>query len=274
MISYSTRKFAIAAVFLSLAGCSLMPKFGAHAPPPAPPEPAKPVRSIAIVNIAEPQSEQILNVGTALGPSNDTTLSQPRVENSNTYTQMLAARKTMFAPELANVLGNALTASGYRVTYLPDQKTFITADGKSEDLSQIHTDADAVLVIRFTGAGYVSSPLERSYQPWITLSARLIRRSNRQDIYFKTFSGGYQMTTESSVSLPSSSRYRYLYFSDLTKAIDESIQGLRESVRDIAEYLGNDLFQGAHAEPLPAPVPDPRTTGPVPAAPAADPKLK
>jgi hypothetical protein len=270
MISFNFRKFALVTVALCLAGCSYIPTFGLHASPSAPPAPPKPVRSIAIVNIAEPQSEQILNVGTALGPSSDTTLSQPRIENSTTYSQMLAARNVLFVPDLVKTVSATLTDAGYRVVYLPDQRAFITPDGKSEDFTQVHTDADAILVIRFTGAGYVSSPLERSYQPWITLSARLLRSSNKEEIYFKTFSGGYQMTAESSVSLPSSSRYRYLYFHDLTASVDQSVQGLKDSVNDIASYLGKDLFNGAPAEPLPLPP----QAAPVPPAPENDPKLK
>jgi hypothetical protein len=274
MISFSFRKIALATAALCLAGCSYLPKLGLHDSTPPPPPPSKPIRSIAIVGIAEPQSEQILNVGTALGPSTDTTLSQPRIENSTIYTQMLAARKTLFVPDLVKTVSSALTEAGYHMIYMPEQRAFITPDGKSEDFSQVHTDADAILVIRFTGAGYVSSPLERSYQPWITMSARLLRNSNKQEVYFKTFSGGYQMTAESSVSLPSSSRYRYLYFHDLTESIDQSILGLKESVHDIAAYLGNDLFQGARAEPLPEPIPDPKAAGQTPAVPANDPKVK
>lgn len=271
MISFSIKRIKWVAIALCLAGCSYLPKIGVLTPAPPPPEPPKPVRSIAIVNIAEPQSEQILNVGTALGSSSDTTLTQPRIENSTAYTQMLAARKVLFVPDLVGTLSASLKDAGYAVSYLPDQRAFITADGKSDDLTQVHTDADAILVIRFTGAGYVSSPLERSYQPWVTVSARLLRNSNKRELYFKTFSGGYQMTADSGVSLPSSSRYRYLYFHDLTTSIDQSIQGLRESVNDIATYLGRDLFQGARAEPLPVPPPAP---GAAPNPPANEPKTK
>ena len=271
-MSFSFKPLMVGTIGLCLAGCSFMPKFSSAPPPPAPPP--QPVRSIAIISVAEPQAEQILNVGSALGSSTNTTLTQPRIDNSNTYTQMLAARKTLFAPDVVKTLSAALTASGYRVVYLPEQKSFITADGKSEELSQIHTDADAILVLRFTGAGYVSSPQERSYQPWITMSARLVRYSTKEDLYFKSFNGGYQMTAESTVALPSSSRYRYLYFQDLTKAIDESIQGLKDSAQDIAVYLAGDLFQGARAEPLPAPVIDPNAAVQTPAAPVTDPKTK
>lgn len=269
MISPNLRVLLLGAVGACLAGCSLMPKFGSHeASPPPPPVISKPIRSIAIVSINEPQSEQILTVGSALGVR-DTTLNQPRTEYSTTYTKLLAERKALFAPDLVKTLTDTLTASGYQVTYLPTQKTFITPDGKSEDLSQIKTDADAILVIRFTGAGYVSSALELSYQPWVTLNAHLIRNSNKQDVYLKSFSGGYEMIADS-VSLPSSSKYRYPYFRDLTTAIDESIRGLKDSIHDIAVYLGNDLFQGAKADPLPTPPVKP--AAPKDGAAAADPK--
>lgn len=277
MISPKFRTLMLFAVGACLAGCSMVPKFGLGKPSaPPPPVALKPIQSIAIVNVSEPQSEQILTVGSALGPSSNTTLSQPRIDHSNTYTQLLAARKTLFAPDLVKTLTDTLTAAGYKVTYLPAQKPFISADGKSEDLTQVQTDADAILVLRFTGAGYVSSPLELSYQPWVTLSARLIRTSNKQDVYLKTFSGGYQMIAES-VSLPSSSKYRYPYFRDLTAAIDESIRGLKESVNDIAVYLGNDLFQGARATPPPAPPANPAAAVAAepqnaPPSPVADPK--
>lgn len=267
MVLFKFKTFALATVGLCLAGCSLMPKFGSHeAAPSPPPPPPKPVRSIAILSVSEPQSEQILNVGTALGASSDTTLTQPHIENSSTYTQMVTARNTLFGPDVAKTIATALTADGYAVTYLPDQRSFVTADGKSEELSQVHASAEAILVIRFTGAGYVSSPVELSYQPWITASARLIRSSNKEDIYFKTFSGGYPITTQASVNLPSSSKYRYPYFRDLTKSIDESIRGLKDSANDIATYLAGDLFQGARAAPLPAPPASPAPPGAAPAA--------
>lgn len=268
MVLFKFKTFALATVGLCLAGCSMMPKFGSHEPAPPPPPVAKPVRSIAILSVAEPQSEQILNVGSALGASSDTTLTQPHIENSTAYTQMLAARNILFGPDVAKTVAAALAADGYAVTYLPEQRSFITADGKSEELSQLRADADAILVIRFTGAGYVSSPVELSYQPWITVSARLIRSSNREDIYFKTFSGGYPITTQASVNLPSSSKYRYPYFRDLTKSVDESIRGLKDSANDIAVYLAGDLFQGAHAAPKSEP---PASATPPGAAPAANP---
>ncbi|MES2489368.1 MAG: hypothetical protein V4607_06205 [Pseudomonadota bacterium] len=252
---FSLKNFAVTTIALCLMGCSIIPKFGSSkAPPPPPPVVHKPIRSIAIVSVTEPQSEQILTVGTALGASDNTTLTQPRIDNSKTYTQLLAARNTLFGPDVVKTLSKALSASGYSVTYLADQRSFPTADGKTEDLSQIRTDADAILVIRFTGAGYVSSPRELSYQPWITASARLIRAVTKDELYFKTFSGGYQMTADSAVDLPSSSKYRYPYFKDLTASVDESILGLKASANDIAVYLGNDLFQGEPAAPLPAPV--------------------
>ncbi|PTU31565.1 hypothetical protein [Stenotrophobium rhamnosiphilum] len=275
---FSLKNFVVAAIGLSLMGCSIIPKFGSSKPPPPPPPVVhKPVRSIAIVSVAEPQSEQILTVGTALGSSDNTTLTQPRIDNSNTYTQLLAARNTLFGPDVVKTLTTALTASGYRVTYLADQRSFPTPDGKSEDLSQIRTDADAILVIRFTGAGYVSSPRELSYQPWITASARLVRTATKDELYFKTFSGGYQMTTDSAVDLPSSSKYRYLYFKDLTASVDESIRGLKASANDIAVYLGNDLFGGEPAAPLPVPVLPSNVTAPkegaaAPSAPLTDAK--
>lgn len=269
MISFSFRKFALVAVVACLAACSYMPKIGLldSIKPSAPPEPPKPIRSIAILGIAEPQSEQILNVGTALSSGNDTRLTQPSIENSMAYTQKLADRKTVFVPDLVRTLGTALTEDGYAVSYLPDQRAFMTPDGKSEDLTQVHSNADAILIIRFTGAGYVSSPLERSYQPWIALSARMLRNSSKEEIYFKTFSGGYQLTADSAVTLPSSSRYRYLYFHDLMSSVDQSIQGLKDSVNDIAAYLAKDLFGGARAQPLPLPPSPPAT-----AAPANEPK--
>jgi len=252
---FSLKNFVVAAIGLSLMGCSIIPKFGSSKePPPPPPVVHKPVRSIAIVSVAEPQSEQILTVGTALGAGDNATLTQPRIDNSKTYTQLLAARNTLFGPDVVKTLTAALTASGYSVTYLADQRAFPTPDGKTEDLSQIRTDADAILVIRFTGAGYVSSPRELSYQPWITATARLVRTATKDELYFKTFNGGYQMTVDSAADLPSSSKYRYLYFRDLTAAVDESILGLKASAHDIAVYLGNDLFNGEPAAPLPAPV--------------------
>ena len=266
-------------VGLQLAACSVLPHLGLPASTAAP-KPAEPVRSIAILGISEPPSAQILSAGSAFSSGDDATPSQPNPGFSDSYTQLLAARHVQFGPDMFKALADALGADGYRVVDLPEQKAFVTPDGKSEDLSQVRSDADAVLVIRITGAGYITSPQELSYQPWITASARLLRRHGGEELYSRTFSGGFPMS-QSAINLPSSSRYRYPYFRDLMGAADESIAGLKDSAHDIASALAKDLFKGARAEPLPvaadsggktATLPDPGATrqAPADAAPATD----
>src|SRR3546814_9382774 len=72
--------------------------------------------------------------------------------------------------------------------YLPTQRPVVRDDGHI-DLSSIKTDADAILVVRFEGAGYTSSSTT-ALQPWAIVEVELFDTRTRKALYAKTFNGG------------------------------------------------------------------------------------
>jgi hypothetical protein len=127
------------------------------------------------------------------------------------------------------------------VTVAGDQKPKLAADGKSDDYSDVHVDADAILSIWFGVVGYMSSPYSTHYEPWVLVKARLLDAKTKKDIYFKTFCVGYKMKIENVVALPADPKYRYGSFDDLMAHTDDAAAGLVNCEEMVAKQIGSDL---------------------------------
>lgn len=229
------------ALALGLSGCASVPKIELDQ------NETQNIKTIALLNVAEPQSEQVANMGGSaalFGLVGGLIQGATNISHSKSYSKLVADRNIQFSPDIVKTITDQLTASGYQVIYLNDQKPAVGSDGKSDDFSSIHTDADAILAVWFTTIGYVSPPYSVNFQPWVAVRARLLDAKTKRDLYFKTFSGGYEMKVENSIYIPADSRYQYQSFGELTSAFNESVRGLKESACTIADYITKDLSQG------------------------------
>lgn len=233
--------WTVCVLLLGLSGCVTVPKIELNQ------NESKNIKTIALLNVAEPQSEQVINMGggaALFGLVGGIVQGATNSSHSTSYTKLVADQKIHFSPDIVETITNQLTASGFQVVYLNDQKPAVASDGKSDDFSSIRTDADAILVVWFTTVGYVSPPYSTSFQPWVAVRARLLDAKTKRDLYFKTFSGGYEMKAENSIYVPADSKYKYESFSALTMEFEDSINGLKESVCAIAHYISKDFSQG------------------------------
>ncbi|WP_233217479.1 hypothetical protein [Trinickia dabaoshanensis] len=222
-----------------LAGCASLPKTDLNA------DARSKLHSIAILNVAEPKTEPVMNFGgAAAGFGLVGALVQAGVNSSHTstYTTKIATGKVVFAPTVADGVMDRLTADGYQVVKLDGQDAKLSADGKSDDYSGIHTDADAIMNVSISTMGYVSPPESAMFVPWVVVRARILDAKTKQDMYFKTYACGYDIKSNS-VHVDSDATYSYGTFGSLEENFDQSVEGLQSCEKNIVAAIGKDLVR-------------------------------
>ncbi|MBR8461219.1 hypothetical protein KDW07_29190 [Burkholderia dolosa] len=228
--------FACGVLVTLLSGCVTLPNTDLNA------QAREKLRSIAVLEVAEPKRVAVVNLGgAASGFGLVGALAQVAVNTShtNTYTERVTTSKIAFAPDIVDGVTGRLTDNGYQVVKL-NQKTKLAADGKSDDYSDIQTDADAIMNVWFTSFGYISPANQPDYIPWVVIRARMVDAKTKQDLYYKTFACGHDIKANS-VHIDSDFAYTYGSFSDLEKNFDKSVEGIKWCEKSVAEMIGQDL---------------------------------
>jgi hypothetical protein len=235
---------AMAVAFLVLGACATTAPDGAWSPVTA-----SRVRTVALLDIAEPAVDLVLN----RGDSNES--------HSSSYAQALASEQIAFSPLLAEAITRQLDRSNYQVVPLADRRPAVTADG-SVDLSGIQTDADAILVARFIKAGYVSDSTG-DLQPSAIVEIQLFDSRTRRALYSKIFSGGYDTGAAGLIHLATQPRFRFESVEQLTDQLDDSAGGIKDAELAIAGAMGLDFAIGSRPVVSESPVAEAPPTTPV-----------
>ena len=160
--------------------------------------------------------------------------------HSSTYSKKVANGNVLFAPIISDGVMDRLTANGYQVVKLDGQDVKLADDGKSDDYSGIHTDADAIMNVWISTMGYVSPPESVNFVPWVIVRARILDAKTKQDMYFKTYACGYDIKSNS-VHVDSDATYSYGTFGSLEDNFGQSIEGLQSCEKSIVAAIGKDL---------------------------------
>jgi len=231
----SVAGFIVAATVL--AGCTSLPKTDLAT------DNRVKLHSIAMLDVTEPHGESVVNLGGAAGAFGligGLVQGGINANHTSTYTQRVASEKIAFAPVVSDSLTTRLSSNGYQIVPLHDQRAKLTSDGKSDDFSDIKTDADAILAVWITSFGYVSPPESSDFVPHVVVRARLLDSKSRQDMYFKTFACGWDIKANS-VHVEADEKYRYGSFGTLIDQFDQSVAGLKDCEQAVVAAIGQDL---------------------------------
>jgi hypothetical protein len=202
------------------------------------------IKRIAILGIHEPKGVEVVNLGgvaAGFGLVGGLIQGATNADHSKTFVAALRLRKPTLSDEMLRAITLALRDDGFEVTVAADQKPKLAADGKSDDYSDIHVDADAILSVWFGVVGYMSPPRSSQYEPWVMIKARLLDAKTKKDIYYKTFCVGYKMRIENSVALPADPKYQYDSFDELMAHVSDAAAGLVDCEEITAKRIGADL---------------------------------
>lgn len=209
-------------------------------------------RSIALVSVVQPKKISVVNMGGAAGAFGLVGgLVQAGIneDNSNTYTDMAKKNNVSFSEMVTSSLSKQLEAKGYAVILANDVTVPLTVDEKDFDYSSITVKTDAILHVWYTVNGYISPPNSTSYQPWIVINARFIDGKSKAKLYIRTLmtcGWPYKNKDETKVEavVACGEKYRYSSFDDLTNNFQQSVEGLRDCIQQIAAQIAEDITPG------------------------------
>lgn len=229
--------FGVVAASLLFSGCASVPRI----------EPdrsaLKAARSIALLRVHEPRGIDVANLGGAAGAFGIIGGIAQGVNNSNRTEEFVTAlrqRNQSFGPPMTTKLVSLLKKAGYQVT-VSDQYPKPSADKKSDDYSAILVKEDLILLVSIGHTGYISQPYSSSYEPWIMITARALDARTKRDVYWKSFTVGYEMKIKDAAHFPADARYTFKSQPEIMERIDEAIKGLVESHDLAAQAIVNDL---------------------------------
>lgn len=228
-----------ALISLALAGCVSVPNIE------MPHASASSIKRIALLKTPTPVPRNVLvmNMGgaaMAFGVVGGLVQGGTNANHSKQFAAVLAKYPSLSEEMMADV-ERSLKADGYDVTVVRDQAPKPSADGKGDDYSAVHVDADAILSVWFGVVGYVSGPYSAHYEPAVIVKARLLDAKTKRDLYFKTFCVGYKMKIENAVMIPADPQYRFGSFDDLMARADDAVAGLLSCEKLTADRIGWDL---------------------------------
>lgn len=202
------------------------------------------VKKIAVLAIPGPANVQATNLGGAapiFGLVGGIIQGETNVAHGKRFFSVLRQQKPTLPEVFYTGVAQALKADGFDIVDARDQKAKLAADGKSDDYSSVHVDADAILSVWYGVVGYISQPYSTHYEPWVFIRVRLMDAKTKEDIYFKSFCVGYEMKVKNAVFLPAEEQYRYGNFDDIMAHSGDAIAGLYSSQTAVVRQVGSDL---------------------------------
>lgn len=201
------------------------------------------VRSIALLRVQEPRAVEVANIGGTAGAFGMIGGIVQAVNNGNRTEEFVSAlrqRNQSLAEPLTIKLRDLLQEAGYQVN-VSDQQPKPSTDKKSDDFSAITVTEDLILLVWIGRTGYISEPYSLSYEPWVFLTVRALDARTKRDVYWKSFTVGYNMKIKQAVNIPADARYRFKSHPEIMQRLDEAITGLIESHNLAAQAIVADL---------------------------------
>jgi hypothetical protein len=202
------------------------------------------IGKIALLSIPQPREVPVANLGgaaSAFGLVGGLIQADTNKGQADQFAEFLKTKNIDISRHFEDEIMRSLREAGYEAYLVTDQKPKVAADGKSDDYSGIHVEADAILSIWSRSFGYISPPNSTHYQPSGVVMVRLIDSKTKSDIYFKTFVVGWKLPIKESIYLETNEKYRYRSIEQFKASEDEATQGLFEAEQLISQHVEKDL---------------------------------
>ena len=162
------------------------------------------IDTISIVRVPEPANYAVVNLGhpgMAFGLIGGLVADADENSKEGRLTAAFKENGVAVGNELTNQLVAKLSSAGYRVDVI--EGSWTVTDGFQElDYGTIHSDADAVLVVKPTISGFVTTSPIADYEPTFKVLATLMGPDDREEIY-KSLQG-YGWSTQGSANASAS----------------------------------------------------------------------
>jgi hypothetical protein len=194
------------------------------------------VGKIALLPCAEPDkyiAENLAHPAYGFGLLGRSIASDDVTKDGDLLTQALRGQQIRIGDAMTNALETALRAQNYEVV-----RVKAVREKPSEFVDNyklVETDADAILDIALTHAGYMRTKKDRVYTPLLRLEARLVSAAGRRKIFSDVFA--YGRSTWSDDNPTPDQKYIFKEFSELLNAIPQAQEGLETGVAPLATLV-------------------------------------
>jgi hypothetical protein len=203
------------------------------------------IKTIAVLEVAPPREFQVVNlngVGNHLGLIGTLVEQSEQDRKTAEFSRLVEKHRATFGYTMVEALTTKLEKARYGVVLLKGQRARRQDDDDSEvDYSTVRTDADAILDVAFSYAGYLAGGIQTDYRPALGMKARLVSTKNHVCLYSQAFSYGNTQVDEHTEHFPSGSKYAYGDFDDLLSHREEAVSELLMGVEVIAEVIAMHL---------------------------------
>lgn len=205
------------------------------------PESSARVRTVAIVLPPEPKKFSVVNRGHpglafALVGGIVVAVDQDRKESE--FYQAMQFQKFSMNAVLGALVRDKLNAAGYDARVADsgwEEKggRYVLNPGK------IRTDADAVLVIVPTTAGFIAGGVTSDYVPAVTVAVRLLGKDRSTELYRGYHAAGWEPREDGWRFTPAARSFKDFYA--LMVKPSETAGALAQSIAAVAETIAQDL---------------------------------
>lgn len=222
----------------ALVACSSRPKIEE-----TPTVKRSPISKIAVVAIQDPARLSVDNRG---GPLDLLALpgflitKKIKEERSEVLASTLKNNSLKLGSEMSIALTEQLSGAGYVVELLKDVKR--PADDPDEiDYEHLTTDAEAILIARYTDVGLYSGQFSNKFVPRLNLTIEVVAKKDQSDLYSQTIYYGADARKLSEDQIPSGPKYSYSSFDDAIEQQSGLVEGLRAGIQQIASQVAKQM---------------------------------
>ncbi len=202
------------------------------------------VQRVAMVKVEEPKLEIKKNggVGAFLGPIGVLVEKDYLKTKMAEFTNSTQDHKLLLGSKMSTALQKELSASGYKVTVLPDDIKSADIDDLDDlDYSKIQSGDDAILHVYYDYAGFFSNYTSLTYQPQLHITMKLIAMKDKTELVDETIAYGTDARKETNDSVPADPKYAYSTFNELIEKAPEAEEGLDKGVEALAKHVVKQL---------------------------------
>lgn len=214
---------------------------------PAQPVEAEVIRPVpqklALIAVMEPPRLTIENRGSAWGVlALPGVFIQRSIESgrADSLTQAMRAQGLHLGEEMTAAFGEELKRLGYTVEVIRNVKR-PKDDPESVVFESIETDADAIVTVRYFGAGLYAGQFSTSYLPRLNVDIDVVSKADQSELHSQSIYYGADARERLDDQIPAAPQYAYASYDQVWDKQREVSEGFRHGVQQIAAQAARQL---------------------------------
>lgn len=238
-------RLVIARCWAALACCCLISTALAEpdTSPDTSPERRSKTAKIALLAVADPEELEVKNRGTPLsllalpGFLVNRKIEKDRAES---LTSVFRRNTLNLGKEMTAALSEQLAAAGYVIDVITEF-IYLADDPGEIDYAHLDTDAEVILLTRFSQVGLYSGQFSRNFLPRLNFEGTLFTKHDQAELFYHYVYYGADAGKANENQIPSDPKYAYPSYGEAYERDNELVEGFRVGIQKIAMSFARQL---------------------------------